>query len=136
MIHHIPFPMKFFKEMNRILKRGGRLIIFESYCSVVFQIVTMIMRHEGFDFTVDVWDEEKAKSDENNAWHGNVAVPHLIFDDKNKFEEKLGKSFKIEYEKLSECFIFLNSGGVTSKTKCIPVNRLFFNIIHNRSFFN
>ena len=61
--------------MNRILKRGGRLIIFESYCSVVFQIVT-ILRHEGFDFTVDVWDEEKAKSDENNAWHGNVAVPH------------------------------------------------------------
>ena len=27
MIHHIPFTMKFFKEMNRILKRGGRLII-------------------------------------------------------------------------------------------------------------
>ena len=77
MIHHIPFPIKFFREMNRILKRGGRLIIFESYCSVVFQIVTMIMRHEGFDFSVNVWDEKKAKSDENNAWHGNVAVPHL-----------------------------------------------------------
>lgn len=131
MIHHIPFPIKFFREMNRILKREGRLIIFESYCSVIFQIVTIIMRHEGFDFTVDVWDEKKAKSDESNAWHGNVAVPHLVFDDKEKFKEKLGKSFKIEYEKLSECFIFLNSGGVTSKTKCIPVNRFFFNIIHS-----
>ena len=130
MIHHIPFPIRFFREMNRILKKGGRLIIFESYCSIVFQIVTMIMRHEGFDFTVNVWDEEEAKSDENNAWHGNVAVPHLIFDDKKNFEKNLGNFFKIEYEKLSECLIFLNSGGVTSKTKCIPVNRFFFNILN------
>jgi len=37
MIHHIPFPMKFFREMNRILKKGGKLIIFESYCSIIFQ---------------------------------------------------------------------------------------------------
>tara|TARA_E500000178_G_scaffold350945_1_gene410956 strand:+ start:1733 stop:2542 length:810 start_codon:yes stop_codon:yes gene_type:complete len=130
MIHHIPFPIKFFKEMNRVLKKGGKLIIFESYCSVIFQIVTVIMRHEGFDFTINVWDEKNAKSDENNAWHGNVAVPHLIFDDKKKFKKNLGELFKIKYEKLGECFIFLNSGGVTSKTKYIPMNRFFLNIVH------
>ena len=62
MIHHIPFPMKFFREMNRILKKNGKLIIFESHCSVIFQIATTIMKHEGFDFTVNVWDEENPKS--------------------------------------------------------------------------
>ena len=61
MIHHIPFPIKFFKEMNRILKKGGKLIIFESYCSLIFQIATIIMKHEGFDFTLDVWDEKTQK---------------------------------------------------------------------------
>ena len=116
MIHHIPFPIKFFQEMNRILKKDGRLIIFESYCSVVFQLATIIMKHEGFDFTLDVWDEKNPKSDEKNAWHGNIAVPHLIF--------------KVNYEKLTECLIFLNSGGVTSKTKCIPMNSFFLNILH------
>lgn len=130
MIHHIPFPVKFFKEMNRILKKRGRLIIFESYCSIVFQLITIIMKHEGFDFTVNVWDDTKAKSDENNAWHGNIAVPHLIFDDKEKFNENLGNFFEIKYENLSECFIFLNSGGVTSKTKYIPMNRFFLNILN------
>ena len=130
MIHHIPFPIKFFKEMNRIIKKGGKLIIFESYCSLVFQLATIIMKHEGFDFTLDVWDEENPKSDEKNAWHGNIAVPHLIFDDKAKFEKNLGKYFKIEYEKLTECFIFLNSGGVTSKTKCIPLNNFFLNLLN------
>ena len=89
------------------------------------------MKHEGFDFSVNVWDENEAKSDENNAWHGNIAVPHLIFDDKQQFDKNLGKFFKVEYEKFSECFIFLNSGGVTSKTKYIPMNRFFLNLLNS-----
>ena len=130
MIHHIPFPIKFFKEINRILKKNGKLIIFESYCSIFFQIATLLMKHEGFDFTLDVWDEKNAKSDEHNAWHGNIAVPHLIFDDKKKFQQNLGNYFNIEYEKKTECLIFLNSGGVTSKTKFIPMNKFFLDILH------
>ena len=46
--------------MNRILKKG-RLLIFESHCSIIFQIVTLIMKHEGFDFTLNVWDEKILK---------------------------------------------------------------------------
>ncbi len=131
MIHHIPYPIKFFKEMNRILKKKGKLIIFESYCSLIFQLATIIMKHEGFDFTLDVWDEKNPKSDEKNAWHGNIAVPHLIFDDKSKFEKNLGKYFFIEHEKLTECLIFLNSGGVTSKTKFIPMSNFLLKILNN-----
>jgi SAM-dependent methyltransferase len=129
MIHHIPYPIKFFKEINRILKANGKLIIFESHCSLMFQIATTIMKHEGFDFTLNVWDEKTPKSNENDAWHGNIAVPHLIFDDKDGFKKNLGNLFSIEYDKFTECFIFLNSGGVTSKTKCIPMNNFFLNIL-------
>ena len=129
MIHHIPYPIKFFKEMHRILKNGGRLIIFESYCSIFFQLATMIMKHEGFDFTLNVWDEEEPKSDEKNAWHGNIAVPHLIFDDRYRFDKEIGNLFEIEYEELTECLIFINSGGVTSKTTFIPMNNFFLNIL-------
>ena len=129
MIHHIPYPIKFFKEIHRILKNGGRLIIFESYCSIFFQLATMIMKHEGFDFTLNVWDEEEPKSDEKNAWHGNIAVPHLIFDDRYRFDKEIGNLFEIEYEELTECLIFINSGGVTSKTTFIPMNNFFLNIL-------
>ena len=130
MIHHIPYPIKFFREMNRILKKNGKLIIFESYCSVLLQLAVFAMRHEGFDFTVNVWDEKNPKSDEDNIWAGNIAVSNLIFDDKKKFNEKLGHLFSIEYEELVECLIFLNSGGVTSKTFCIPMNNFFMNILN------
>ena len=130
MIHHIPYPIKFFREVNRILKQGGKLIIFESYCSIMFQLATIIMRHEGYDFTKNVWSESTPVTDEKDLWAGNIAVPHLIFDDIDIFNKNLGSSFKIEYESFSECLIFLNSGGVCSKTFHIPLNNFFLNILN------
>ena len=47
MIHHVPYPIKFFKEMNRILKKNGKLIIFDAYCSVFLQLMMILMKHEG-----------------------------------------------------------------------------------------
>ena len=131
MIHHIPYPIKFFKEMHRILKKNGKLIIFESYCSIFFQLATIIMKHEGFDFTKNVWDEKNPKSDEKNAWAGNIAVPHLIFDNLEIFKKNLGNLFSIEYEKLTECLTFLNSGGVTSKTFYIPLPLFMLKFLNN-----
>jgi SAM-dependent methyltransferase len=130
MIHHIPYPIKFFREVNRILKQGGKLIIFESCCSIVFKMATIIMRHEGYDFTKDVWSESVPVTDEEDLWAGNIAVPHLIFDDIDIFNKNLGSYFKIEHESFSECLIFLNSGGVCSKTFYIPLNNFFLNILN------
>ena len=130
MVHHVPFPNKFFREMYRLLKPGGKLIIQEAYCSIVFQIITIIMRHEGFDFTKNVWSEKEPMSDTNDIWAGNIAVPHLVFDDQIKFEEKLGSKFKIRHQKIYECLVFLNSGGVSSKTFCIPLNDFFLKLLN------
>ena len=129
MIHHIPYPIKFFREMHRILKKDGKLIIQEAYCSFIFKIATIIMRHEGYDFTKDVWSESIPLS-ETDLWAGNVAVPHLLFDNKNAFNKNLGSIFKIEHESVSECFLFYISGGVCSRTYYIPLNNFFLNIVN------
>ena len=130
MVHHIPYPIKFFKEMHRVLKKDGKLIIQEANCSIVFQLITVIMRHEGFDFTKDVWSEKFPVTDDDDLWAGNIAVPHLVFDDIEEFNKNLGNYFKIEYENFSECIIFLNSGGVCSRTFYIPMNNFLLNIFH------
>ena len=129
-IHHIPYPIKFFKEMHKILKKDGKLIIHEPYASVLLQIVEIIMRHEGYDWTKDVWSESVPATDDENLWSGNIAIPNLIFDDINIFNKNLGSYFKIKHENLSECFLFLNSGGVCSKTFHIPLNNFFLNILN------
>jgi len=130
MIHHIPYPMRFFKEIHRILKKDGKLIIQDANCSLILKIITIIMRHEGYDFTKDVWNESVPATEED-LWAGNIAVPHLLFDDKKNFQKHLGSYFNIEYENFSECFIFLNSGGVVSKTFYIPLNNFFLNILYS-----
>ena len=122
MIHHVPYPIKFLDEMHRILKPGGKLIIQDANCSILFQIITIIMKHEGFDFTKNVWNENEAMSNENDVWSGNIAVTNLIFDDLNNFKKRFSDKFTIQHHKNYECFIFLNSGGVTSKTIYLPLN--------------
>ena len=130
MLHHVPFPLKFLNEMHRILKPGGKLIIQEAYCSLIFQLITIIMKHEGFDFTKDVWSDKESMSEIEDAWAGNIAVPHLIFDDKEKFKIKFQNKFSVKHDKIYECIIFLNSGGVTSKTYYLPMNNIFLNFFN------
>jgi len=129
MIHHLPFPMKFFNEMHRILKKGGRLIIFDAHCSVLLQLVLILMKHEGFDFTKNVWSLDDPSTDSEDLWSGNSAIPYLIFNDKRIFEKKLSNKFNLKHCSLCECLLFLNSGGVTSKTFYIPLNFFFLKII-------
>ena len=71
------------------------------------------MKHEGFDFTLNVWDEKNPKSDENDAWHGNIAVPHLIFDDREGYNKFLGNII-ISYKNFFYySFIFFNCSLLT-----------------------
>ena len=130
MLHHVPYPIKFLNEMYRLLKPGGKLIIQEAHCSIIFQLVTIIMRHEGFDFTKNVWDEDAPMTDDKDLWAGNIALPILIFNNKKKFDEKFGMKFKIIHDKFYEFLVFLNSGGVTSKTYYLPLNRFFLKLLN------
>jgi len=129
MIHHIPYPLKFFYEMYRILKSGGRLIIFEPNCSLLFQIITMITKHEGYDFTINPWSLEKPIIEEKHLWAGNMAASNLIFDNTILFKEKLGNKFLVTHHKYAECITFINSGGVYSKTIYFPLNNFFLRLI-------
>ena len=135
MVHHIAFPKKFFNEINRILKPGGKLIIYEAYASVLLQLMEMIMRHEGFDWTKDVWNDSVTATDDEDVWSGNIAIPHLLFDDKNKFKKNLGSIFEIEQDKILHELSFLNSGGVSSKTFYFPLNYFFLNLIDKIYYF-
>ena len=53
-----------------------------------------------------------------------------LIDFKSSNSNIVSEYLKIEYEKLSECFVFINSGGVCSKTFYIPLNKFFLNILY------
>jgi SAM-dependent methyltransferase len=128
MIHHVPYPTTFFKEMHRILKPNGVIIIQEINASWCMRRILRLMRHEGYDYTINVFDENLICTDPNDLWSANCAIPNLLFDDQKAFEKHI-PFFKIEHTGFSELFLFLNSGGVIAKTKFLRLPKFLLNLI-------
>ena len=128
MIHHVPYPILFFEEMNRILKPGGKLLIQEINCSTTMRFLLRLMRHEGYDFTINVYDRELICTDPQDLWSANCAIPNLLFDNIENFKKNI-PNFKVTYIGFTEFFLFINSGGVISKTKYIPLPFVLLKII-------
>lgn len=120
MIHHVPYPLNFFDEMYRVLRPGGRLVIQEINASLITRLVLRMMRHEGYDTTINVFDRKLVCTDPDDLWSANCAIPNLLFDDENTFNAHV-PGFEIIHRNYGECFIFLNSGGVIAKTFFVPL---------------
>jgi SAM-dependent methyltransferase len=122
MIHHVPYPPKFFAEVRRILKPGGKLLVQDVNCSVLMRIMLHAMRIEGYSYDVNVFDSGAPVNDPHDLWSGNNAVPNMLFDDPSRFHAQI-LDMKIVEQGFSETLVYLASGGVTSKTFFIPLPR-------------
>jgi SAM-dependent methyltransferase len=120
MIHHVPHPMGFLNEARRVLRTGGFLLMHEVHASWLFCSVLRMMRHEGYSFDVDVFDDNSICTDPNDLWAGNNAIPRLLFDDHEAFL-RAQPGWEILRDEVVECLMFLNSGGVTAKTIYVPL---------------
>lgn len=120
MIHHVPYPVRFMEEMRRILKPGGYLLIQEINCSLATRFILRLMKHEGYDYPVDVFDSSVVCTNPDDLWSANCAIPNMLFDDQKRFEKEI-EYFKIVKTDFSELFLFLNSGGVIAKTVYVPL---------------
>jgi len=113
-IHHFYSPFKFFRECERVLKTNGVLLIQEINTSLLMRGLLRLMRHEGWSYDVDVFDDGAIVNDKNDLWSANCAVPELLFNDLTRFEQAF-PNLKVEANELCECLIFPLSGGVISK---------------------
>lgn len=116
MIHHIASPVAFFKQAKRVLRKDGLILISEIYTSYLMRALLRVMRHEGWSYNIDIFDEKQVANDPLDPWSANCAIPQLLFSDSARFSEAL-PGLKIERYELTECLIFPLSGGVIAKTK-------------------
>lgn len=126
-IHHFSSPYKFFKECERVLKPGGRILIYEAHTSLLFRFLLKLMRHEGWSYDVDVFNPDTIINDPNDPWSANCAAAELLFNRPSVFEENF--SFKIELDKKKEGLIFPLSGGVIAKTPVPELPTFVLNFI-------
>lgn len=107
-IHHIHDPLMFFKEVDRCLKKNGKLIAIEPANTIWSRFIYQHFHHERFN-PKGAWilKSKKPLSDANGA------LPWIIFiKDKKKFE-KLFPDLKIRKIIAHTPFRYLVSGGVS-----------------------
>ena len=119
-LHHFSSPAKFLDECDRVLKKNGVILINEPHTSFFMRLIMKIMKHEAYDYSVDVFDREIICNDKNDPWSSNCAVSELLFKNKKKFSEEF-KKLTIVYQKYDEFIVFPLSGGVVSKINMIEL---------------
>jgi SAM-dependent methyltransferase len=120
MIHHMAKPVTFFKKVHPILRPGGRILIQDVNTALLLRLLLSIMRHEGWSYDVDVFDENAVTNDPEDPWSANCAIPQMLFHSTSEFERRV-PGYRVIKNEVNECLLFPLSGGVIAKT---PVPQL------------
>lgn len=107
-LHHIPDIRQFLKEAERVLAKGGKIIMIEPCNTLWGRFIYQNFHHEPFDPEGD-WTIP-ASGPMSGA---NGALPWIVFErDQNLFEEKF-PNFKLEKISYRNPLVYLLSGGVS-----------------------
>ena len=112
--HHFPDPNQFFKELNRVLEKGGGCILIEPYYGfIASQFYKKLFDTETFDKTQKEW----TNANRNYMVGANQALSYIVFKrDIQKFN-KLYPELEIVYEKpLNNYLRYLLSGGLNYRS--------------------
>jgi len=117
--HHLERPKAFFKEANRVLTNGGRVIIFEPYMSVISHAIYGIFHHEPVAWNASINFDDTAPPEEcYYAAQGNAT--RLFF--RRGVQEWLN-GWSLFHRETMVSFSYLFSGGY-SKPAMYPDSML------------
>jgi SAM-dependent methyltransferase len=110
-LHHLPDVEKFLTEASRVLRIGGRIIVFDPYWGIFARFVYRFLHQEKFDTAAKTWSFESS-----SPWDSNQALSYLLLRrDRKKFEKQFA-NFKITEHEVLVGPSFLLSGGVSRRT--------------------
>jgi SAM-dependent methyltransferase len=109
-LHHIPHPYMFFREAERALKPGGKIVMVEPVNTPVSRFIYKNFHHEPF-LPKGGWEIEST----GPLSGANGAIPWIYMKrDRAKFEKEFPK-LKIEKVQPHTAFRYTVSGGVSRK---------------------
>lgn len=117
-LHHLQNPVQVLNEVNRVLRKGGRLIMIEPYPSLFSLFIYKRFHPEPFIFNVNYFKQKNKGA--KNPWESNQAIPYLLFfKHQNQLLNKISKSFIIKKREKMSLLLYPLSGGF-EKPSLIP----------------
>ncbi|MCP4678036.1 MAG: class I SAM-dependent methyltransferase [Deltaproteobacteria bacterium] len=111
-LHHLPDIRRFFIEVGRVLRPGGRAVFIEPYVSPFSRLVYKNFHHEPFNPESPDWTLE-ASGPMSSA---NGALPWIVFvRDRTRFESEF-PDLEIRRIEPHTAFLYLLSGGVSMRS--------------------
>ena len=114
--------------MSIYLKKNGYILINEPETSFFLKFIQVILDDESWSLKSKVFNS-KSIFNPKNPWISNTAIAQLLFKNNKKFQEHFPQ-YKIIENKLSEFFIFLNSGGVNSNFYHVKLNKTLLKLLN------
>ena len=92
MLHHLGDPLKFLTEAERVLRKGGRIVMIEPWVTPFSYLIMRFFIPEGIDFSWKPGDVMVPldKAIEKKPFDANQAVPTLLF---TKYKADLAQIF-------------------------------------------
>ena len=126
-LHHCSSPYTTLKKISKYLKKNGYILINEPETSFFLKLIQIILDDESWSLKSKVF-RRKNIFNPRSPWISNTAVANLLFNDSKKFERYFPE-YKILENKLSEFFIFLNSGGVNSNFSHVKLSKTLLKLV-------
>jgi len=109
-LHHIEFPVLFFREVKRVLQHGGRLIFIEPVITPLSRILLHLFHPEPIDFEQNPL-LEKQSDPSRLPFDANQAIPTLLFKRYRSIFFHQFPDLKIITLKYLDCVVYPLSGG-------------------------
>ncbi|MGN6369082.1 MAG: class I SAM-dependent methyltransferase [Phycisphaerae bacterium] len=122
-LHHVPYPLRFFAEAERVLRVGGRVVMTEPYISPASRVVFGLAHPEPVVMSAEIFGDSIATDPSplrgSGAFGSNQATPtRLFFRDRAKFEARFPRLHVLSLHRRS-LFVYPLSGGF-SGPKLLP----------------
>jgi SAM-dependent methyltransferase len=116
-LHHLYDPVKFFYEVQNVLKTNGRLVLMEPYISWSSFFIYRYLHPENLTMNMNPFNKNRSDTHQNH-FRENQAIPSLIFERyRNQFAQFF-PNFNIITIKRMDYIIYPLSGGFHHSNLC------------------